>query len=65
MKNLRNLKFNVLGEVKEDWRVKLNLLAYKKLQKKIEYKMLWCGYFNSTFENQHLPSQQNQSRSDS
>ena len=44
MEDLRGLKFNVLSNVKKDWRVKLNLLAYKKLQKKIEYKLSWYGY---------------------
>ncbi len=44
MEDLRNLKFNVLSNVKKDWRIKLNLLAYRKLQRKVEYKMLWHGY---------------------
>ena len=44
MENLKNLKFNILNNVKKNWRVKLNLLAYRKLQRKIEYKLSWHGY---------------------
>ncbi|OYT26832.1 MAG: hypothetical protein B6V02_00960, partial [Thermoprotei archaeon ex4572_64] len=44
MEDLRNLKFNVLSNVRKDWRIKLNLLTYRKLQHKIEYKLSWYGY---------------------
>ncbi len=44
MEDLRDLKFNVLNNVKKNWRIKLNLLAYRKLQRKIEYKLNWYGY---------------------
>jgi len=44
MENLKNLKIDVLDNVRKDWKIKLNLLAYRKLQHKIEYKLNWYGY---------------------
>jgi len=43
MEDLRGLKLNAFGEAPKRWRAKLNLLAYKKLQRKIEYKLGWLG----------------------
>lgn len=37
---ISTLKFNVLNNVERNWRVKLNFLAYEKLQHKVEYKFL-------------------------
>ena len=38
MENLRNLKFNTLSNANKNWSARLNLLAYRRLQRKIEYK---------------------------